>query len=94
MALTTVIGYDVRENTRRAHLSALIQRFGDRVQLSVFVVRLAEEEFDDLWLKIGDLVDHRTDSVYAFRQCESCWESIRVIGQARPPEPVLYWAAF
>ncbi|MDR0837429.1 MAG: CRISPR-associated endonuclease Cas2 [Propionibacteriaceae bacterium] len=94
MALTTIIAYDIHEDWRRARLAALIQRYGDRVQYSVFACRLELSELTSLLEQAATIVDEKVDSIYAFRQCQDCWEAIRTIGQARPPEPVLYWAVF
>lgn len=94
MALTVVIAYDVSADTRRARLAALLQQFGDRIQFSVFLCRIAEDELETLLEHGRSLVDLHTDSIYVLRQCADCWDSVVTLGQARPPEPTLYWAVW
>lgn len=92
MALTTVIAYDVHDDRRRARLAALLQQYGDRIQFSVFLCWLDETELAGVLEHGTEIIDPATDSIYAFRQCEPCWDKVVTIGQARPPLPTLYWA--
>ena len=94
MALTVVIAYDVSADARRSHVAALLQQFGDRIQFSVFLCRLAEEELAELLDRCRAAIDPHTDSIYLLRQCADCWSGVQTIGQARPPEPSLYWAVW
>ncbi|MDI9385876.1 MAG: CRISPR-associated endonuclease Cas2 [Verrucomicrobiota bacterium] len=92
MALTTVAAYDVREDSRRARLAALLQSYGDRIQKSVFLLGTAPEDLDTLCTRAADIIDAETDSVWIIRQCSDCWEVVIRIGQAEPPAKVLLWA--
>jgi len=67
---------------------------GDRVQKSVFVLTLTltPESLTEIRVKAHELLDHETDSLYLFRQCSTCWETLECIGQAHTPEKVLFWA--
>jgi len=94
VALTVVIAYDVSADNRRARLAALLQQYGDKIQFSVFLCRIAEEELEALLERGRSLVDLHTDSIYVLRQCADCWEGVVSIGQAHPPEPTLYWAVW
>jgi len=92
MALTTVIAYDVRADGRRAQLAALLQKHGDRIQFSVFLCRLDDDELTEVLARGTSLIDPNNDSIYALRQCAECWEKVATIGQAHPPEKALFWA--
>ena len=94
MAMTVIIPYDVSDDGRRARLAALLQAHGDRVQYSVFVCRGEPDELDELMHRASNIIDPRTDSLYQVRQCSDCWEAIKVVGQASPPQRVLYWTVF
>ncbi|MFT4228492.1 CRISPR-associated endonuclease Cas2 [Micropruina sp.] len=94
MALTTVIAYDVSEDGRRARLAALLQRYGDRIQFSVYLCRLDEDDLNQLVQAAERIINLNTDSLYVLRQCPTCWERMDCRGQSRPPERVLYWLAF
>lgn len=93
MALTVVAAYDVSEDGRRAHLAALLQSYGDRIQKSVFVLMVDDGDFDELKGLATKLIDTDTDSLWFIRQCGICWPAADTIGQAKAPEKVLYWAA-
>ncbi|SHJ90447.1 CRISPR-associated protein, Cas2 family [Tessaracoccus bendigoensis DSM 12906] len=92
--LTVIAAYDVREDDRRARLAALLQAYGDRVQKSVFVMMLEEEELEELRGHVGRIIDPKTDSFLVYRQCSPCWDKQLTVGQARTPSPVRYWAVF
>lgn len=93
MALTVVAAYDVAEDQRRARLAALLQTFGDRIQFSVFLLTIGQDDLADLEGRALAIIDPDEDSLYLFRQCISCWESVRCLGQAMPPTQELFWAA-
>jgi hypothetical protein len=38
------------------------------------------------------MIDTSTDSVYAFRQCAACWDTVGVVGQATVADEPYYWA--
>lgn len=90
--MTVIAAYDIREDSRRARLAALLQGYGDRVQKSVFVVRVSEGDLDDIRQFAAEELDLDTDSFYLFRQCHTCWEALGCVGQAQTPEKVLFWA--
>lgn len=92
--LTLIATYDVREDDRRARLAAVLQTYGDRVQKSVFVILIDNDELPALQAHALRIVDTRTDSFLIFRQCQPCWDAQIAIGQARTPTPTLYWAVF
>lgn len=93
MALTVIAAYDVTNDSRRARLAALLQTWGDRIQDSVFVLTLDDDDLADLRGRAVSLLDPQMDSLYFFRQCANCWESLNCVGQASPPKDELYWAA-
>lgn len=92
VALTIVAAYDVSDDSRRARLAALLQTCGDRIQLSVFVLTLGDDELDELQSRALSIIDAEEDSLYLFRQCGGCWEAARCIGQAYPPTQEYFWA--
>ena len=91
MALTILAAYDVRDNARRARLSAALQRWGNRVQLSVFICTIDHEGLMDLVETAERIIDPEKDTFLVMRQCEQCWNGLLTIGQSQPPEKVLYW---
>lgn len=92
MALTYVIAYDISEDGRRARVAAVLQAHGDRVQRSVFVCALEAETLQEIRDRVTGIINPVTDSVYVFRQCAACWETVGVYGQATVSHEPLYWA--
>lgn len=92
MALTHVIAYDISEDNRRARAAAVLQSYGDRIQKSVFVTTLDASILEEIRSHLAGIINPRTDSVYFFRQCEACWSTVQVLGQASVDQTPLYWA--
>lgn len=92
MALTHVITYDISDDRRRAQVAAVLQAYGDRVQRSVFVATVDEGMLQDARDRISQIINPETDSVYVFRQCAACWETVGIYGQATVSHETLYWA--
>ena len=63
MALTVIAAYDIRVDDRRARLAALLQAYGDRIQKSVFVLEVDEDELRTITTRSLAIIDPATDSV-------------------------------
>jgi CRISPR-associated protein Cas2 len=87
-----VVAYDVKEDDRRARVSAYLQTIGDRIQYSVFLCDASESEVGEVMKQCRASVNPATDSIYILRQCDPCWDGKQVYGQAQPPERTYYWA--
>lgn len=92
MALTVIAAYDVSNDDRRARVAALLQVWGDRIQYSVFLLTLTEEDLTELLARVRATINPNQDSFYVFRQCLNCWESHHAVGQADVRRDALYWA--
>jgi CRISPR-associated protein Cas2 len=92
MALTHVIAYDISEDPRRARAAAVLQAYGDRIQRSVFICTLEQDVLQEIRHRLDDIIAPDTDSVYVFRQCAACWETVGIHGQASATGEPLYWA--
>ncbi|MGV9678753.1 CRISPR-associated endonuclease Cas2 [Nocardia sp. NPDC003482] len=94
MALTVLICYDISHDDRRAKVAAQLQRWGDRIQYSLFLCTLTETDLEVLVTTVTGLIDPDTDSLLVLRQCATCWDHKQVVGQSQPPTPELFWAVF
>lgn len=74
------------DDRRRARVAAALQVWGNRIQRSVFVAVLENDDLTELAARIEEMIDPDRDSVYLFRQCGTCWEACRVQGQATVEE--------
>lgn len=92
--MTLIAAYDVRDDDRRAHLAAMLQSVGDRIQKSVFVLMVDSDSFSELRLRARQIIDTDTDSLLFFRQCATCWDSHVPLGQGHVPDEVTHWAVF
>jgi CRISPR-associated protein Cas2 len=81
--MITVVSYDVTDNRRRQSLAKLLERYGERVQKSVFEMVLEEKELAGLVRKIERLIKKEEDSVRIYRLPAdavrlSLWIGVRV----------------
>jgi CRISPR-associated protein Cas2 len=74
-----VITYDVVCDRRRVKIATLLEGYGERVQDSVFEVRLSATQRTRLAKRLERGIDSGEDSVRFYRLCESC---VGEIGQA------------
>ncbi len=75
--------YDIKENKTRNLVAKFCKQAGlYRVQYSVFLGTLDENEKDTLQLEIEEVIDEDTDSVYIFPMNKSELRQCALIGQA------------
>lgn len=92
VAVTIVVSYDIANDARRSRLAALLQAWGDRVQLSVFVLSVSPPDLEELLERADGLIDPNTDSLHVFRQCQGCWGEQVALGQASVEPPPVFWS--
>lgn len=93
MALTALVAYDIADDGRRARLAAYLQSWGDRVQRSVFLCTLPDDDAPQVLDAVREIVNPEVDGVLVLRQCGSCRERMVSIGQTTPPDAPLWWSA-
>ena len=92
MEMTVIAAYDISHNDRRARLAAVLQAYGDRIQKSVFILKVEPEELDLIVSKAEGILDLNSDSLWFARQCADCWKSLITMGQSSKPDKLLFWA--
>lgn len=92
MAMTTLVCYDISNDQARARVAAALQKWGDRIQRSVFLCTLTADDQRELVARVREMINTETDSVYFVDLCKDCWGSAEVLGQATVAPPPLYWA--
>ncbi|MDD2651139.1 MAG: CRISPR-associated endonuclease Cas2 [Candidatus Cloacimonadales bacterium] len=81
--MLTWVLYDIKEDkTRNKVAKACLESGIYRVQYSVFLGDLNKTQVKELLLKIEDLCDEETDSVYVFPMCKEDFKSCVLFGQA------------
>lgn len=91
MALVVILTYDISDGNTRARVAALVSSWGDRIERSVYRCTLDKETLDDLLERIDKQINHATDSVHVFSQCQRCGPQARHVGQAIAPTPEPWW---
>ncbi len=87
-----VIAYDIPSDRRRVKLARLLERYGERVQYSLFEMWLTAEEWARLHKRIERLIKAEEDQVRVYRLCAVCRERIVHLGEGEtlpPPGPVV-----
>ncbi len=75
--------YDIKKNKQRGRVSKICKKSGlYRVQKSVFLGSLEDNEKDTLELRVRELIDDVTDSVYIFPMSKDELRQTALLGQA------------
>lgn len=75
--------YDIKKNKPRSKVSKICKKSGlYRVQKSVFLGSMEDNEKDTLELTVKDLIDEETDSVYIFPMSKNELRQTALLGQA------------
>jgi len=75
--------YDIKKDKSRSRISKLCKMSGlYRVQKSVFLGSMEENEKDSLRLEFEELIDTETDSIYIFPMNKSELKQTVLMGQA------------
>jgi len=75
--------YDISNNKVRNKIVKLSKEYGlYRVQKSVFLGEINNNNLDEFQLKCAELIDEETDSVYIFPLCKKDFQNVITLGQA------------
>ena len=80
--LTWVI-YDIVDTKKRNKIAKACKGYGlYRVQKSVFLGRVNNNEVDELSIRCKDIIEEDKDSVYIFPMCDNDFKKVKLLGQA------------
>lgn len=71
-----VIAYDISDNIRRSRIVKVIERYGIRVNYSVFECMLTDCQFEKLKDKISRLMQPSEDNIIYYPLCKECYSKI------------------
>lgn len=81
--MLTWVVYDITENKIRTRIAKLCKGYGlYRVQKSVFLGDLNNNQLDSLALESEHIIDTDIDSTYVFPMCSDCFKKIKLLGNA------------
>ena len=85
VVLTYDVGTADKEGAARLQrVAKLCERYGNRVQKSVFEMKLDAKKLDDIKLELERTIDHKTDSIRFYRLGNNFEDRISVMGVALP----------
>lgn len=74
-----IIAYDVQKDRTRLKISDILEKYGKRVNYSVFECMFTPTQLKRVKDKLSGLIDSRTDSVLFYQICVECYtKSIRI----------------
>jgi len=65
--MLTVIAYDIADHKRLAKVARACEDFGVRVQYSIFECHLDADAFNELWLRLLEIIDEDHDRLVAYK---------------------------
>ncbi len=75
--------YDIAKDKTRNKIAKACKEIGlYRVQKSVFLGNLNNNQIDEVYLRSKELINEEEDSVYIFPFCNDDFKKIRTLGQA------------
>ena len=75
-----IVAYDISKPRTLNRIAKICLDFGVRLEKSVFVCDLTDEEFAELWRKLCEKADDETDRIVAYPICASCERRRREFG--------------
>jgi CRISPR-associated protein Cas2 len=82
-----IIAYDVTDDRRRYRFCKLLERYGERIQYSVFELYITQKELYKLVDDLHQLMDSKADRLLVMRLCGGCHTSIGRYGNTGQYEP-------
>ncbi len=82
-----IIAYDVADDRRRYHLCKALERYGMRIQYSVFEISLKPKELHKLVDRLTGLIDNTKDRLLVMQLCGGCQRSVGRYGNMTSYSP-------
>lgn len=75
-----IVSYDIVDDRKRNKAAEALKDYGQRVQKSVYEVRLDAKTLSKLLGRLGEIIDKKTDNVLVYLLCEACVKQKSFIG--------------
>jgi CRISPR-associated protein Cas2 len=85
-----IVSYDVADPGRLRRVARVLERYGCRVQLSVFECRLNTRTLAQARAQIAAEIDPREDDVRWYPLCAWCAGGVEWQGTGQPPDDLDY----
>jgi CRISPR-associated protein Cas2 len=80
-----VIAYDIVDDNRRNRVAHFLERWGRRVQKSLFECDLSPEELEKVCSRLKELMALPEDRCHIYRLCGECAPKRLVLGSDQEP---------
>jgi len=81
--LHIVTSYDISDPKRLSKVAKAMKDFGERVLKSVFECNLDEKKFQEMKLRIDEIIDPIEDSVRYYTLCGKCIQEVEHSGKGK-----------
>lgn len=68
-----IIAYDVQDDRRRLKVSTILEKYGKRVNFSVFECMFTPAQLKRVREKLSALIDTGTDTILFYQICVDCY---------------------
>jgi len=72
--------YDITENKRRIQISKALEKFGIRVQKSIFQCDISSTKAEEIKKALLGKIEEKEDSLLFFPLCEACGNKAILLG--------------
>jgi CRISPR-associated protein Cas2 len=77
--MTYLICYDIADNKKRNKVSKLLEKFGTRIQRSIFMSDLNLKQYSIISLKLVSFISD-DDSIFIIPICRNCLDNSKYLG--------------
>jgi len=72
--------YDISDSSRRNKISKILEKYGIRIQKSIFMCDISSIEGAEVKERLHNLFSEKEDSLLLFSACKDCLKKIIVLG--------------
>lgn len=78
---TFLVTYDISDPKRLRRVARLMQDYGGRRQLSVFLCRITGAQRVEMTELLGEIIDRSADQILILPLCERCADRLEAVGR-------------
>lgn len=75
-----LVSYDIVDDKRRRRIANFLLNYGRRLQKSVFECHINEQQMQEIFKNLKELIDRREDKLRFWRICKDCLNRVEVVG--------------
>jgi CRISPR-associated protein Cas2 len=79
-----IIAYDISKNKKRKKISEILDKYGERINLSVYECMMTHKQKENVIEQIATIMD-KNDIVKIYFICSSCFAKSIHLGRKQPP---------